>query len=42
MFGSNLGYDEERYNLVLEACALKRDLEVFDAGDLTGKETTIM
>ncbi|TBU53541.1 hypothetical protein BD310DRAFT_937787 [Dichomitus squalens] len=28
-------YDEERYNKVLEQCALKRDLSLFDAGDLT-------
>ncbi|TBU23091.1 hypothetical protein BD311DRAFT_811015 [Dichomitus squalens] len=28
-------YDEERYNQVLEQCALKRDLSLFDAGDLT-------
>ncbi|KAK7058500.1 hypothetical protein VNI00_002134 [Paramarasmius palmivorus] len=28
-------YDEERYNAVLDACALERDLSVFDAGDLT-------
>ncbi|KAK7694257.1 hypothetical protein QCA50_001437 [Cerrena zonata] len=28
-------YDEERYNAVIEQCALKRDLELFDAGDQT-------
>ncbi|EIW59890.1 multidrug resistance-associated ABC transporter [Trametes versicolor FP-101664 SS1] len=28
-------YDEARYNKVLEQCALKRDLTLFDAGDLT-------
>lgn len=28
-------YDESRYNSVIEACALKRDLEVLDAGDAT-------
>lgn len=28
-------YDEDRYNRVIEACALKRDLEVLDAGDAT-------
>ncbi|KAJ3193001.1 hypothetical protein HDU67_005263, partial [Dinochytrium kinnereticum] len=27
--------DEERYNAVLEACALMRDLETLDGGDLT-------
>ncbi|KAF9270717.1 pleiotropic drug resistance ABC transporter [Marasmius fiardii PR-910] len=35
VFASDYGYDEGRYDAVLEACALKRDLEVFDAGDLT-------
>ncbi|KAI3621779.1 abc transporter [Moniliophthora roreri] len=35
IFASNYGYDEERYNAVLEACALKRDLDVFAAGDMT-------
>ncbi|GJE85927.1 multidrug resistance-associated ABC transporter [Phanerochaete sordida] len=28
-------YDEERYNKVIEQCALKRDLTLFDAGDKT-------
>ncbi|PIL37563.1 ATP-binding cassette transporter [Ganoderma sinense ZZ0214-1] len=28
-------FDEERYNKVIEQCALKRDLTLFDAGDLT-------
>ncbi|CAE6448018.1 unnamed protein product [Rhizoctonia solani] len=28
-------FDEERYNLVLECCALKPDLEIFEDGDLT-------
>ncbi|CUA69534.1 ATP-dependent bile acid permease [Saccharomyces cerevisiae S288c] [Rhizoctonia solani] len=28
-------YDEERYNLVLECCALKPDLDIFEDGDLT-------
>lgn len=28
-------YDEERYNKVIEQCALKRDLTLFDAGDQT-------
>lgn len=28
-------YDESRYNSVIEACALKRDLEVLEAGDAT-------
>lgn len=36
IFGSAYGYDESRYNQVIEACALVRDLEIFDAGDLTG------
>ncbi|KAI0717853.1 P-loop containing nucleoside triphosphate hydrolase protein [Cerioporus squamosus] len=33
VFGST--FDEDRYNKVLDQCALKRDLELFDAGDQT-------
>lgn len=36
IFGSQRGFDEERYNAVVAACALPRDLEMFDAGDMTG------
>lgn len=36
VFGSAYGFDELRYKAVLDACALVRDLEVLDAGDLTG------
>jgi hypothetical protein len=36
IFGSKDGYDEARYQVVIEACALIPDLEIFDAGDLTG------
>ena len=41
VFGSRFGpsgngFDEARYDAVLEACALKRDLAIFQAGDLTG------
>ncbi|KAK2748935.1 hypothetical protein FQN57_007218 [Myotisia sp. PD_48] len=28
-------YDEHRYNAVIHACSLERDLEILDAGDLT-------
>ncbi|KAI0091009.1 pleiotropic drug resistance ABC transporter [Irpex rosettiformis] len=35
IFGSAAGYDEARYQSVVQACALARDLEVLDAGDLT-------
>ncbi|PCH42091.1 pleiotropic drug resistance ABC transporter [Wolfiporia cocos MD-104 SS10] len=35
IFGSKYGYDERRYQAVIEACALVRDLEIFDAGDMT-------
>ncbi|KAJ6575411.1 pleiotropic drug resistance ABC transporter [Mycena capillaripes] len=35
IFGAAYGYDEGRYQAVIEACALVRDLEVFDAGDMT-------
>lgn len=37
IFGSALGFDESRYQAVVEACALNRDLEIFDAGDMTGE-----
>ncbi|KAH9922662.1 multidrug resistance-associated ABC transporter [Fomitopsis serialis] len=33
LFGAT--YDERRYQMVLEQCALKRDLDLFVAGDLT-------
>ncbi|KAH9480844.1 ATP-binding cassette transporter abc4 [Psilocybe cubensis] len=33
LFGSP--YDEQRYNKVIQQCALKRDLELFEAGDQT-------
>ncbi|PPQ73485.1 hypothetical protein CVT26_010187 [Gymnopilus dilepis] len=33
LFGSP--YDEERYQKVIYQCALKRDLELFEAGDMT-------
>lgn len=36
MFSSAKGFDEARYHAVVDACALRRDLEVFDAGDMTG------
>ena len=36
IFGSVFGFDEQRYNRVIEACALEKDLEILDAGDATG------
>jgi hypothetical protein len=36
VFGCSYGFNKSRYEAVLEACALVRDLEVLDAGDLTG------
>ncbi|KAG5647718.1 hypothetical protein DXG03_008441 [Asterophora parasitica] len=35
IFGSPHGFDEGRYHAVIEACALVKDLEMFDAGDQT-------
>ncbi|KAJ7459165.1 P-loop containing nucleoside triphosphate hydrolase protein [Mycena galericulata] len=35
IFGAAYGFDKSRYQAVIEACALVRDLEVFDAGDMT-------
>ncbi|TFK77428.1 P-loop containing nucleoside triphosphate hydrolase protein [Pluteus cervinus] len=35
IFKSKAGFDEDRYQAVLDACALRKDLEVLDAGDLT-------
>lgn len=37
IFGSKYGYDEGRYNSIVEACALLPDFAIFEAGDLTGK-----
>ena len=37
IFNSAYGYDERRYEAIIEACALKRDLEIFEAGDMTGQ-----
>jgi hypothetical protein len=33
----NSTYHEDRYHSIIEACALERDLEVLDAGDMTGE-----
>ncbi|KAM6498749.1 P-loop containing nucleoside triphosphate hydrolase protein, partial [Amanita muscaria] len=35
IYHSSRGFDAERYQDVIEACALNKDLEVFDAGDMT-------
>ena len=35
-FGSSAPFDEARYQSVLDACALRQDLSIFDAGDMTG------
>jgi hypothetical protein len=37
IFGSIYGYDEDRYNAVVDVCALRPDLSIFEAGDLTGE-----
>ncbi len=39
IFGANFGYDEGRYNAIIHACALTRDLEILEAGDMTGSLT---
>ena len=37
IFGARRGvFDSERYARVLHACALETDLEIFEAGDMTG------
>lgn len=36
IFGAKFGYDETRYNAIIHACALTRDLEILEAGDMTG------
>ncbi|KAJ3517873.1 hypothetical protein NLJ89_g222 [Agrocybe chaxingu] len=35
IFGSPAPFDEERYESVLSACALRQDLAILDAGDMT-------
>ena len=35
IYGSKFGFDEARYNAVIEACALGPDLDIFAAGDHT-------
>jgi ABC-type multidrug transport system fused ATPase/permease subunit len=35
IYGSPQGYDEQRYEAVVEACALVQDLSVLPAGDMT-------
>jgi hypothetical protein len=37
IFGSARGFDVSRYQAVLHASALVKDLELFDAGDMTGQ-----
>ena len=37
IFGSPSPFDEARYQSVLDACALRQDLAIFDAGDMTGQ-----
>jgi hypothetical protein len=41
VFGCAYGFDKLRYEATLEACALVRDLEALDAGDLTGLKCQI-
>jgi len=37
IFGCPSPFDEARYQSVLDACALRQDLAIFDAGDMTGR-----
>ena len=37
VFGNTSPFDEVRYQSVLDACALRQDLAIFDAGDMTGR-----
>ena len=37
IFGCPGPFDDARYQSVLDACALRQDLAVFDAGDMTGQ-----
>jgi len=34
--------EDDRYAAVIEACALKTDLAIFDAGDETGRLTAVL
>jgi hypothetical protein len=36
IFGCAYGFNQARYQAVLDACALTKDLEILDAGDMTG------
>jgi len=36
LFGSTAPFDETRYQAVLDACALRQDLDMLPAGDATG------
>lgn len=40
IFGSARGLDERRYEAVLDASALRPDLAIFEAGDMTGNSTS--
>ena len=37
VFGNTSPFDEARYQSVLDACALRQDFAIFDAGDMTGR-----
>ena len=42
IFKSDRGFDKARYQEVLEACALTKDLAMFEAGDMTGEISLTM
>lgn len=37
LFHSRQGFNQQRYAKVIEACALHKDFEILEAGDLTGE-----
>lgn len=42
VFDSQQGYNETRYKAVVDACALRPDIEMLESGDDTGKLNQLM